>query len=653
MHCEVMITDLNLELECGHVKTELPCWQYQDLFTVTCRVEVSKNVPGCNHTSLVACHTDVTDPDYVCVADCAASKSCGHRCSKKCYTCNKMREDTMETDHGECQSVCGRKYALCKHSDTGSCHEGQCSPCSAISDIRCSHSKSTRLCSEPPIPCAEEHCASANSHSACTVPCAAPCDHIPSSERCTKRLSCGCQCVSVDGEACPSARYCQVHGVEEVLAQEVDFIEFTEYKDVNLDEDPCIVLQCGHIFTIGTLDGLMCLSDYYEIDDQGHPTAIKTSSQPFSRDELKACPNCRGTMSDIARYGRIVRRALLDESTKRFITWSNNKYVPIAEWFLRQQDLLVASLDGAKLAHKSMRLLGSRDDQIVAIRRSGLARYSAVFAARRRIIGFHQDVQFSEQPFQRVRDLVETARRRKAGEGVEIAPFDFDQSLLQTRASLLGLALLLRCDALILSDALTARQNTPANHVGDELVVDFSANRGDCETLIAEAQKSRQILQQVEGHIFWARFASLERTASPVEEGVALDGVERPMTRLRMEALVHLDEAEALCTANPGQTRAVSDEVGSTRKMLSDSVFYSAVSSDEMRAVVAAMSSEFSVTGHWYTCANGHPFTIGECGGPMETSRCPQCGGTIGGQGHLAAEGVTRARHIEEAFSGQ
>ncbi|XP_029293033.1 LOW QUALITY PROTEIN: E3 ubiquitin-protein ligase rnf213-alpha-like [Cottoperca gobio] len=37
----------------------------------------------------------------------------------------------------------------------------------------------------------------------------------------------------------------------------------------------------------------------------------------------------------------------------------------------------------------------------------------------------------------------------------------------------------------------------------------------------------------------------------------------------------------------------------------------------------------------WYHCQNGHPCTIGECGQPMETSNCLDCGVKIGGNNHL------------------
>ncbi|NXR16107.1 ZNFX1 protein, partial [Semnornis frantzii] len=38
--------------------------------------------------------------------------------------------------------------------------------------------------------------------------------------------------------------------------------------------------------------------------------------------------------------------------------------------------------------------------------------------------------------------------------------------------------------------------------------------------------------------------------------------------------------------------------------------------------------------GHWFKCRNGHIYVIGECGGAMERSRCPECREVIGGANH-------------------
>ncbi|MED6260783.1 hypothetical protein ATANTOWER_028724, partial [Ataeniobius toweri] len=41
----------------------------------------------------------------------------------------------------------------------------------------------------------------------------------------------------------------------------------------------------------------------------------------------------------------------------------------------------------------------------------------------------------------------------------------------------------------------------------------------------------------------------------------------------------------------------------------------------------------------WYRCPNGHPCTIGECGQPMQTSHCVDCGAVIGGSDHRPVQG--------------
>ncbi|KAJ6102437.1 hypothetical protein N7486_004864 [Penicillium sp. IBT 16267x] len=59
--------------------------------------------------------------------------------------------------------------------------------------------------------------------------------------------------------------------------------------------------------------------------------ALTTSLHPFSMDDIKTCATCHGPSRDLARYGRLVRRALLDESTKKLILFLNRGYVPLAK----------------------------------------------------------------------------------------------------------------------------------------------------------------------------------------------------------------------------------------------------------------------------------------------------------------------------------
>ncbi|MCO5562178.1 hypothetical protein L7F22_015804 [Adiantum nelumboides] len=59
--------------------------------------------------------------------------------------------------------------------------------------------------------------------------------------------------------------------------------------------------------------------------------------------------------------------------------------------------------------------------------------------------------------------------------------------------------------------------------------------------------------------------------------------------------------------------------------------------------VVEAMMKEVGGRGHWYQCPNGHYYVVGECGGPMQVSKCPDCKATVGGQNHAPAEGNTHS----------
>ncbi|KAF1618093.1 UNVERIFIED_CONTAM: hypothetical protein FQV16_0014707, partial [Eudyptes robustus] len=47
-------------------------------------------------------------------------------------------------------------------------------------------------------------------------------------------------------------------------------------------------------------------------------------------------------------------------------------------------------------------------------------------------------------------------------------------------------------------------------------------------------------------------------------------------------------------------------------------------------------------------CPNGHPCTVGECGRPMETSRCLDCGVPVGGEQHKALPGFQEFRTNED-----
>ncbi|KAM6248804.1 NFX1-type zinc finger-containing protein 1 isoform 1-T1 [Porphyrio hochstetteri] len=53
--------------------------------------------------------------------------------------------------------------------------------------------------------------------------------------------------------------------------------------------------------------------------------------------------------------------------------------------------------------------------------------------------------------------------------------------------------------------------------------------------------------------------------------------------------------------------------------------------------------------GHWFKCKNGHIYVIGECGGAMERSKCPECDAVIGGTQHTLDSSNSLAPEMDGA----
>jgi hypothetical protein len=184
-----------------------------------------------------------------------------------------------------------------------------------------------------------------------------------------------------------------------------------------------------------------------------------------------------------------------------------------------------------------------------------------------------------------------------------------------------------------------------------EVKLDFKAHPKDCQALIDLATAKAIPMVMIDGHVCLATlcvFAINEETAN-----LDRDEREAMTSSLKEQGLAHIAAARATMEKYPSAaTDLLKTRVDAAEQRLTNDPFYQAVTTDELRAVVAAMAREFSPTGHWYTCANGHPFTVGDCGGPMVEAQCPECGAPIGGQHHVAAEGVHRTQEIEDLMTG-
>ncbi|RAH79517.1 putative nonsense-mediated mRNA decay protein [Aspergillus japonicus CBS 114.51] len=520
---------------------------------------------------------------------------CERRCSHPCpqnQDLSTVRNDITVACHHPCVKCVTRSdtaetqtdHGICKQECKTPCHGSAavCPPCQSACDIRC------------------EICLSACPHSRCTMP------------------SCGHQCPSI------------LCGDDEIQNHMVDFILGETYRDINLDENPC------------NMDAQMDMKKYYILDGREKPIGIAAAMEPFSMDDIKTCASCPGPLRDIARYGRLVRRALLDESTKRLILYMNREFVPLAQTLPRCiRQLQELTNEQPIVWPATVKIAGKCEGRLATmcniLSQASKRRWRYILDLRQAIKRYMKQVTPEEQQYSKVRNLVEIARRRK--EATE--SFEPEDDILQLKGSAQATALNLRLDIALLADFLRLHREAP-KQTRSAVEMDLSKNRDQCKALVKTAELSNHIVHQTEGYIFLAQLHGFERSyaASP-------ELVERHMAHAQ-EALNH---ARTLCTSWPAQTRGMMDEVHGVERMLLGAKFYTPVTNDERMAVITAMAQEFRGTGHWYYRRNGHPFTIGECGMAMERAVCSECGEPVGGQNHIATEGVTRAADLEDSLA--
>ena len=117
----------------------------------------------------------------------------------------------------------------------------------------------------------------------------------------------------VCGEPCASQK-CVICMSEDAKAAIVDFIMQRTISDIDTTSrdvsERLIALECGHTFTVETLDGHCSMSEYYDIDLMTD-RYLGMKAPPIKYQTPPTCPTCRGPITS-PRYGRVTKRANLD-----------------------------------------------------------------------------------------------------------------------------------------------------------------------------------------------------------------------------------------------------------------------------------------------------------------------------------------------------
>jgi hypothetical protein len=148
--CKIKID--NVQLPCGHVHNSVECYMTLDLAKIPCHVQVSKQVPGCQHDIVITCSRDVTTTGFRCPTPCKSPLPCGHLCPGTCGRCNnkdangqsavsRVTVDDLRKlskgasgrnintgvalSHSTCTEKCRRNMGTCSHTCDRPCHDGK------------------------------------------------------------------------------------------------------------------------------------------------------------------------------------------------------------------------------------------------------------------------------------------------------------------------------------------------------------------------------------------------------------------------------------------------------------------------------------------------------------------------------------------------
>ncbi|CDF38332.1 unnamed protein product [Chondrus crispus] len=177
---------------------------------------------------------------------------------------------------------------LCGHFCPQPSHSSRpCPPCLLPCLQSCPHRTCRNPCSSPCPPCyypCSSHCLH---FGPCPFFCAAPCAASFCNSRCQQILPCGHRCPSLCGHPCPPVEYCQTCALPKHQNTIVDITTLVPYGAHEfLDQNPILLLQCSHFFTVTSIDGLFQVSRGLEHSNIYPPS----------------CPTCRQPIRDLPRY---------------------------------------------------------------------------------------------------------------------------------------------------------------------------------------------------------------------------------------------------------------------------------------------------------------------------------------------------------------
>ena len=602
----------NVALPCGHVLPQLPCWKAQNLEETNprCPTRLTRKLDRCGHEVEMECWQPIEQ--FECREVCGGALDCRHGlCRSPCFRC--LMENGIRT-HSPCTKVCGKSFTTCSHSCNRRCHPGgDCGLCQQRCELQCVHSGCTGICGANCVPCAEPCTSSCEHLGSCNMPCGAPCDRLPCNLRCPRLLNCGHQCPSICGEICPDSTFCQQCCSPELKETMIDYIELKTYAEIDLDEEPIVVLPCNHFCSRTTLDETLEMKKVYEMNQNGQflgiiPNGAMTSQRP-------QCPQCRAPICKVQRYNRVIKRYILDTLLRSFISRNQSHFLDLTTSVDEFELALEESRDTDKGKLQQIRHPMQRQPNMTknsAVISERLAKFKPLQEKIRRHL---EAVNESKQPHMKVYSMSIAAQSRlnsTVSHGSAVS-FPLDVPSPEVKQRLLATILELRLHVFRSTDMLQVVKHlsslTGCNETAEPL---YRKVIKECTKLRSKTTKAKLECDQHQYYSHAIELILLHTQLFALEVG-ALQVIDKSkISTLREEGLKLLVDCESYLIQYPS-CKKFEPAVERARQMLrAASPIYEAMSKEERQAVYDAMRGQFGASVRWYYCANNHPVSFHE-----------------------------------------
>ncbi|XP_053848821.1 NFX1-type zinc finger-containing protein 1 [Vidua macroura] len=184
---------------------------------------------------------------------------------------------------------------------------------------------------------------------------------------------------------------------------------------------------------------------------------------------------------------------------------------------------------------------------------------------------------------------------------------------------------------------------------------------------VAELTNSMNKIDENEKQGLIKRLAEVQKWLD--RQRVSFTGQELTDLQSEIQRLTYLLSLLARCKASRVMSTDIAAEINSAREILEGTKKFTeedeaavnahlkkinaslpaaglGISEAERVQIVSAIGCP---RGHWFKCKNGHIYVIGECGGAMQRSTCPECHEVIGGTNHTLESSNSLAPEMDGA----